>query len=175
MTTEIHEKHLDLVQGVINRLAGNGFLIKGWSLTVAVAMIAIIARTGTVALAPTLIIPVLAFWGLDGYFLSRERGFCGLYRRIVQHDEAVPAYSMDIKRIDLHDWWYTCRRMTLIAFHGTVLLMVSISIVLLPDNPSPPQATPTPAGAACPPPIPSVPAAPPTVGGATTLPNTPDP
>ncbi|MEA1052850.1 hypothetical protein U5801_24010 [Lamprobacter modestohalophilus] len=96
---EINEKHLELVQGVINRLAGNGFLVKGWSLTVAVAMIVVIARTDSTALTPVLLIPVFAFWGFDHYFLSRERGFCGLYRRIVQHDPGVPPY-LDIKRID---------------------------------------------------------------------------
>lgn len=134
MPTKINEKHLDLVQGVINRLAGNGFLVKGWSLTVAVAMTAVIARSGSTALAPALLIPVVAFWGLDGYFLSRERGFCGLYRRIVQHDDSVPPYSMDVKRIDLRDWCIACCRMTLIAFHGTVLIMVVVSMVLLIDS-----------------------------------------
>jgi hypothetical protein len=66
---------------------------------------------------PALLIPVVAFWGLDGYLLSRERAFCRLYRRIVQRDQRVPPYSMDIKRIGLHDWWSACWRMTLIAFN----------------------------------------------------------
>ncbi|MEA1053175.1 hypothetical protein U5801_25695 [Lamprobacter modestohalophilus] len=146
---EINEKHLELVQGVINRLAGNGFLVKGWSLTVAVAMIVVIARTDSTALTPVLLIPVFAFWGLDGYFLSRERGFCGLYRRIVQHDPGVPPYSMDIKRIDLRSWWSGCWRMTLITFHGTVLAMVTVSMLLLgaAESPAPAPGSASPAQA----------------------------
>lgn len=128
---DINEKHLELVQGVINRLAGNGFLIKGWSLTVAVAMIVVIARTASNELTPALLIPVFAFWGLDGYFLSRERGFCGLYRRLVQRDHSIPPYSMDITRVNARAWWSACWRMTLIAFHGTVLAMVVASMLLL--------------------------------------------
>ena len=27
-------KHLEIIQGVVNRLASNSFLIKGWSMTI---------------------------------------------------------------------------------------------------------------------------------------------
>ena len=63
-------KHMEMIQGVVNRLAFNSFLIKGWSITILAAALLFIANTN----APEWIvlcfaIPVLVFWGLDGYFL----------------------------------------------------------------------------------------------------------
>lgn len=40
MSTELNDKHLALVQGVINRLAGNSFSLKGWSVTLVSALLA---------------------------------------------------------------------------------------------------------------------------------------
>ena len=32
-------KHLEFIQGVVNRLGGNSFLLKGWSMTVLAAVL----------------------------------------------------------------------------------------------------------------------------------------
>jgi hypothetical protein len=37
-------KHLELVQGVINRMAGNSFILKGWSVTLTSALFALAAK-----------------------------------------------------------------------------------------------------------------------------------
>ncbi len=37
-------KHLELSQGVINRMAGNSFLLKGWSVTLVSALFALSAK-----------------------------------------------------------------------------------------------------------------------------------
>ena len=39
-------KHLEMIQGVVNRLAYNSFLIKGWSMTILAAAILFLARIG---------------------------------------------------------------------------------------------------------------------------------
>lgn len=54
-------KHLELIQGVINRLAGNSFYMKGWAVVLLSALL------------------VLVFWGLDAYFLWQERLYRVLY------------------------------------------------------------------------------------------------
>ena len=38
-------KHLEMIQGVVNYLGHNSFLIKGWSMTILVAGIVFVART----------------------------------------------------------------------------------------------------------------------------------
>ena len=74
-------KHLEMIQAVINRLAGNSFSIKTWSITVIAALIFFIARSDMSLnhLSCFFAIPVILFWALDGYFLWQEWAFRGLY------------------------------------------------------------------------------------------------
>jgi ribosomal protein L23 len=77
--SEINDKHLEFIQGVINRHNSNSFRIKGWAITITAA---IFALTGTIkepflcfiALGPTIM-----FWVLDSMFLANERSFVSLY------------------------------------------------------------------------------------------------
>lgn len=73
-------KHLELVQDVVNRMAHHSFVLKGWSITLVVAVFALNAKDGldrNYVLAALL--PVFIFWFLDGYYLQRERLFRALY------------------------------------------------------------------------------------------------
>ena len=74
-------KHLEMVQGVINRLGHDSFLIKGWSMTILVAGIVFVARSQVQSayIVLTFTIPVVGFWILDGYFLWQERLFREVY------------------------------------------------------------------------------------------------
>ena len=42
--TEKVVKHLEMTQGVINRLGGNSFQLKGWSMAIIVAATVLIAK-----------------------------------------------------------------------------------------------------------------------------------
>ena len=53
-------KHLELIQGVVNRLGGNSFLLKGWSMTVLVggSLLMVRMRSEQPLVALTLLVPV---------------------------------------------------------------------------------------------------------------------
>ena len=75
---EILTKEIDLIQGCINRMAQNSFMIKGWCITIVTALIAFLDKNiNAFILGFIFIIPILAFWYLDSFFLLTER----LYRR----------------------------------------------------------------------------------------------
>ena len=69
-------KHLEFIQGVINRLVSDSVRMKGWCVVLIAALFILLAREGQVEFIAVALIPVIAFWGLDGYFLWQER----LYR-----------------------------------------------------------------------------------------------
>ena len=83
LTPKPNDKHLALVQGVVNRLAGNSFALKGWSVTLVSALLALAAKDANVWLVAIALLPALTFWGLDGYFLGQERLFRGLYAKLI--------------------------------------------------------------------------------------------
>ena len=72
-------KHLEFIQDVINRLGTNSFRMKQWAGVLVSAILVLLAREEHIGFAYIGLVPVIAFWGLDGYFLWRERLFRDLY------------------------------------------------------------------------------------------------
>ena len=88
-------KHLEFIQNIINRMARNSFVIKGWTLLLVAAFLAFIARIGDANLMPIAAVPVILFWALDGYYLHQERLFRALYNSVRELDESDIDFSMD--------------------------------------------------------------------------------
>lgn len=77
-------KEIDLIQGVINRMARNSFMIKGWSLTVVgIASSLNLTSEKSVFLSVGISVICLFFWGLDAFYLRTERKYQALYSDVV--------------------------------------------------------------------------------------------
>jgi hypothetical protein len=79
-------------------MAEHSFQMKAWSVGVATAAIGFAAATESLPDAAILgIVPIVAFWGLDGYYLMLERGMRAIYDRVrvaaTSHFEMTPAVS----------------------------------------------------------------------------------
>ena len=126
--TAKREAHLAMIQGVVTRLGQNSFLLKGWSVLLVSALLALGAASSEELVVLVAFLPVLAFWGLDGYFLWQERLFRALYDYVREQDDESVNYSMDvgvIRRRESSPTWPTATfSRTLIVFHGVVLLTV---------------------------------------------------
>lgn len=120
-------KHLEMTQGVINRLAGNSFIVKGWSVTLVSALFALAAKEADVRYVLLGIFPVGMFWGLDGYFLYQERLFRKLYDK-VRLSENDTDFSMNTK--GLWNWKVSWPAAILspasLLFYGIVLFAIGI-------------------------------------------------
>ena len=117
-------KHLEMIQGVVNRLASNSFQIKGWCVVLVAALLALGAREGSFEIVLVTVVPVLVFWGLDGYYLSRENLFCALYD-MVRVSDAID-FSMEIGHLKTGrfwtgDWCCAVRSITLWPFYVTLI------------------------------------------------------
>lgn len=126
-------KHLELIQGVINRLASNSFLIKGWSVGLVSALFALSAGNVNSAFVLIAYVPVLVFWGLDGYFLWQERLYRALYDRVRGLSESEVDFSMNVTTVrgQTPGWTSAVFSITLAAFHGVLLIAVVIVMVIL--------------------------------------------
>lgn len=82
MISEQNIKHLELIQEVITRMNTNSFQIKGWSITIVAALLAVFASTKNELFILVSILPVIFFWFLDSYYLMQERKFRGLYNDV---------------------------------------------------------------------------------------------
>ena len=79
---EIVHKELEFIQGCIERMARNSFMIKGWVIVIAIAFLGFIGSKKDVDTIMSIFIlfPVIIIWGLDGYFLYIERCYRKLYK-----------------------------------------------------------------------------------------------
>ncbi|MCY4629354.1 MAG: hypothetical protein OXE75_00470 [bacterium] len=125
------EAHLAMIQGVINRLGQNSFLLKGWSVLLVSALLAVAASSSEDWILPVAFLPALAFWGLDGYYLRQERLFRRLYDHARQADDADVDYGMDTGLFQPAERWRSVVvSRTLSAFHGTLVAAVVIVTII---------------------------------------------
>ena len=105
ITTEhdLRLRHLDTLQGVINRLSQNSFAIRGWSVTLTSAILAFSSTQGNVrgALILLALVPAWIFWGLDAYYLRQERLFRQLHAAAARRLIDVNSHP-DIEPFDMH-------------------------------------------------------------------------
>jgi len=128
MNAQPKEKHLELIQGVITRMANNGFLLKGWSVTLVAAVLALSADADNTDLVWIAFLPAVLFWGLDGYFLAQERLFRKLYEAVILPDSEVPAYSLKVPRCPIGCWARSSFSWTMVFFHGGLVLALLLLI-----------------------------------------------
>jgi len=126
MSTENKLKHLEFVQSVINRMAANSFLLKGWTVTLVAALFALAAKDSDKKYIVVAHFPVVVFWILDAYFLSRERLFRNLYEGVRKKKEGEVDFSMDTEPfVDGRTrWTASFFSATLLIFYGTMILLM---------------------------------------------------
>jgi hypothetical protein len=129
-------KHLELIQGVINRLAGNSFLLKGWTVTLTAALFVFSAQDADLTFAFIAPFSALTFWGLDAYYLRQERLYRLLYNAVAVESEiastSIPYFSLNITKYKKQcgNWFTTLWSPTIFPVHGLNLLLVLTIITI---------------------------------------------
>lgn len=121
--------HLEMIQGIVNRLSHNSFLLKGWSVILVSAMFALAAKDSQLLFVYLAYFPAISFWCLDGYFLRQERLFRKLYDKVRLLSEEDIDFSMNTQSVQdqVETWSEVTLSKTLITFHGVIL----VSIILV--------------------------------------------
>lgn len=124
-------KHLEFIHNVIARLAGNSFWLKGWSVTLIAAIFALAARDAKVPLLFVAILPALAFWGLDAFYVGQERIFRTL------HEDAAEG-KVDVMFMDTSEyekkwrgWAGDLFSRSVWPFHVPLVLVVVIAVAVI--------------------------------------------
>ncbi len=128
-------KHLEITQGVINRLASNSFSIKSWSMAIMSAAVLFINQDNNVYshnLILAFLIPIFGFWLLDGYFLWQERLFRGVYDDVRQ--QKITDFKMDIpvqlKKVN-NKWMDSIFSLTLGIFYSVEIVFIIVVFFIL--------------------------------------------
>lgn len=87
-------KHLELVQGVISRMASNSFMLKGWAVTLVAGIFVLAGKDTDKLYFLVAYVPIIVFWGLDGYYLLQERLYRSLYDKVRKTEEDKIDFSL---------------------------------------------------------------------------------
>lgn len=102
MGEETNEKkiaHLGFIQGVITRMAGNLFYLRGWVITIIAGILVLLTQTTSGKLPIIFLASIIViFWGYDGYFLALERKFRDLYDEVREKKESEIDFSMKFSK-----------------------------------------------------------------------------
>ena len=131
---ENKQKHLEFIQGVINRMASNLFFLRGWTITLIAALFALFVKDANPDYIFVVYFPVIIFWILDGYFLSQERLFRALYTHVRKLDEKEIDFSMDTseyKKDERNSWVCSIFSVTLLFFYLPLVAIMLLVTYLL--------------------------------------------
>ena len=131
------QHHLSMIQGIVDRLAGNSAQMKNWTVAILAALLlfsqAAADGEDRVFAGIAMLVLTLVFWWLGGYYLKKERQFRHLYDKVRQIDPAQIDYSMDVLEFEKRD---NCRYFRLLSspslslFYATLALLCVVYIVL---------------------------------------------
>jgi len=129
---EILHKEIDLIQGIINRMANNSFLLKGWIISLVAVIFALtkdtIVATQLSYFNVILLLPVVVFWYLDAFFLHRERCYRKLYDWVIANRSTTTeyAYNLNYARFekDVDSILKIMFSKTLLPFYGLIIVVL---------------------------------------------------
>ena len=117
--------HLTFIQTIISRMGQNSFLLKGWCITLIAALFALSVTSSNKLFAIAAYIPLFLFWGLDAYYLSLERSYIKLYKKVSNNEVQSQNLSLDLSQIEQSESLLSVAfSKTIIVFYGTIISIV---------------------------------------------------
>lgn len=120
-----------MIQSVISRMASNSFLLKGWTVTLVVGLLAFANIKDMDFMFMFLaVIPIGFFWLLDGYFICQGRLYVKLYEHVITLQNDQIDFSLDANPFEEEAGGLEkaiCSN-TLLLFYLPILTVVIISI-----------------------------------------------
>lgn len=83
-------KHLEFLQSIISRHNNNSFMMKGWTITIFSALLALGGALNNSSFSIIALFPIILFWYLDATYLSNERCFVELFNSAVKGEYLQP-------------------------------------------------------------------------------------
>jgi hypothetical protein len=128
---------LQMIQGVINRMASNSFQIKGGVIALLVLLLQKNPTHGSaiwVSFAPYLIV-LIGGWVIDGYFLYLERSYRGLYIEVIDarnKNDFTNMFSLDLRLVKHHHSCLACAVFSkTLLWTYAVIVLFCISVIYI--------------------------------------------
>lgn len=124
-------KHLEFIQKVIERMAHNSFLLKGWAVTLVAGMLSLSVKESSDSYVIIAIGLTFFFWILDAYYLAQERRFRNLYESVCKKENSEIDFSMNTSEFKTC-CEYTCAFWSHVPllFYGALVIASAVILYL---------------------------------------------
>ena len=125
--------HLTIMQGVIQRMAENSRYCKVWCVTLASAILVLVARTGEAEHALIALAPTGLFYVLDAYYLGLERAFRQSYGKFVSKLQEGVVTTSDLYEVApagstvVGTFWAMFKSFSVLPFYAAVVVAVVLA------------------------------------------------
>lgn len=131
---ECKMKHLEMIQGIINRMASNSFMLKGWAVTLVSGIFVLASKDADKMYFLVAYIPIIVFWGLDAYYLKQERLYRSLYDDVRKKKDSEIDFSMkatyDDYKVEKNTWCNCIKSNTELWFYLPLALVCAGIMVI---------------------------------------------
>ena len=129
---ELWVKHLEMIQGIISRLANYGATLKNYCLTLTTAVCGFSVSLHKPPIALLALVPILIFAGLDAQYLRLERRFRELFDNVRQRDwSQQTAFEIDPKTMPDSCYWQALCSWSILAFYISLVVAVGLVVFVL--------------------------------------------
>jgi hypothetical protein len=132
MDREVLHKEIDLIQGVINRMASNSFMLKGWLISLIAVVLALskdsLFSCNAIFVCSILCFPILIFWYLDAFFLHREKCYRALYEWVIKNRMST---NENLYSLNYRPYQKKVNSQLKIMFSKTLFPIYGLSFILL--------------------------------------------
>jgi hypothetical protein len=116
----------------------NSLQLKGWTVAIVSALLALYANSSNLVFIIVAIIPVLLFWFIDTFYLQKERKFRGVYDDVAGLTSTNDRIEVRLFEMPIDEYtggkycyWNVFFSTTLSAFYGIILALVIICILII--------------------------------------------
>jgi hypothetical protein len=129
---EARIRHLEMIQGIVDRLSGHGASSKNFCITVATATLGLAAALQMPKLALLAVVQVVAFAIIDAQYLSVERRYRQLFNRVRSAGLAEPTtFDLRAEPHALAGFWRAFGSWSVWCFYVPALVGVGIAYGVL--------------------------------------------
>ena len=129
---DVKIKQLEMLQAVINRMASNPFVFKGWSVTIIAGLSAFATSDSNKKLLMVAFLATLLLWAVDAYYLSLERQYRLLYEKRAKQKPKEISLSMKLSEYSkLKSWLKALFAPVLLGFYGAASVLIVVTVILI--------------------------------------------
>ncbi|MGM4925225.1 hypothetical protein AB8A31_20160 [Tardiphaga sp. 804_B3_N1_9] len=122
---ELRVKHLEMVQGLVTRIAGYGVSLKSYCITVVTAVLGFSLTLQRPEVAALALLPLITFALLDAQYLRVERRFRALFDEIRQQSwDTAPTFEINLRAAPAIPYTKALGSWSIVLFYGALAFIV---------------------------------------------------